>query len=117
MFLIFLLHIVYNNTYYYKDLNNIVNFNYQIYLSSIFQFFKVDCIFINNFNILKINLDNFIFNTDYNTFFYKVNTYINNIIVNENIYIYYDVDNILYLFLYKFNFIFYFLIYLVLLII
>lgn len=117
LFLIFVLYIVYNNQFFYKDVNNLLKLNFNVIVSNIFQFFKNDCILLNDFTVLNSNLNNFVFNTGFNNFFYKVNIFINNCTVtNSNINIYYNVDNILCLFLYKFNYIFYFLIYLSLLI-
>jgi len=106
LFIIFLLHIKYNNIHIYMYVNNINFNNFFIKTDTIESLEQI--LFFNNKNSLFFNtLINYYYNTNFNQFYSNSIIYINNIIVNNNIYCYYNLDNFLKLFFYKFNFIFY----------
>lgn len=109
MFLIFIVNIEYNYQCFFNNIDNMFNLNAIINVSEIFQKIDIFKVILSNFNILTIDLYNYTYNTNYNNFFFKTNIFINNIIVGSDTYIYYNVDNALYLMLYKFYILFYIL--------
>lgn len=106
LFAFFIFYIKYNIIYNYSYTSNL-NFNKFFIKTFFLESFDNTMYYNNNNSIFFNNLLNYYYNVNYNSFYYNSVVHVNNIIVNNNVYCYYNIDSILILFFYKFNLIFY----------